>query len=290
MLIVTGATGLLGRLVVKHLLSHVPAERIGVSVRNAAVAADLARHGIRVRVADYADPHSLLGAFEGAERILLVSGNVSATGGDLLGQHRNVIEAAKTVGAERLLYTSQFSASATSVFLPGREHAATEQMLEDSGLRWTSLRHGYYANSAYMLNRVGFECGKLRGPKDGKVAWTTHEDLAEADALLLAGKVQFDGPTPPLTGNEALDLADLAALAAEILGRPVSREVVTEEAAASALRLVGLPEPTIEILLSYYRAAEAGEFAAVDPTLGQLLGRPTSSMRDFLAGKLREAA
>lgn len=288
MLIVTGATGQLGKLVVRALLARVPAERIGVSVRDPAKAADLADLGVRVRRADFAEPETLRAAFEGAERILLVSSNAAASGGDTLAQHRAAIAAAKAAGVRRLLYTSQMSASAESHFPPGRDHAATELMLADSGLAWTSLRHGFYAQSALAMHGAGFASGRLVGPPDGKVAWTTHEDLAEADALLLAGLAEeIDGPTPPLTAAEALDLADLAEMATRILGRPVTRETVTEEDFRAGALKQGLPAPVVEILLGRHRASQAGEFAPPDSTLARLLGRPPRAMRGFLEEKLR---
>ncbi|MBA8680994.1 hypothetical protein [Stenotrophomonas tumulicola] len=141
-----------------------------------------------------------------------------------------------------------------------------------------------------MMNQVGFTSGALTGPADGKVAWTMHDDLAAVDALLLAGKAQFDGPTPPLTGDAALDLADLAALATDLLGRSIVRKVVTQEVMASALRSSGMPESTVQIVLGYFHAAEAGEFATVDPTLAHLLGRPAATLRSYLETKLQNTS
>lgn len=286
MLIVTGATGQLGRLVVSHLLAHVPASRIGVSVRDSTKATDLAELGVRVRKADYGDPDSLIAAFEGAERILMVSSNAAATGGDTLEQHRTAIDAARKAGATRILYTSQMSASPSSHFPPGRDHAATERMLAESGLAWTALRHGFHAASALMMNRQGFEAGRIVAPEDGKVAWTTHDDLAAADAALLAGVAVIDGPTPPLTAGETLDLIDLAALASEILGRPILRDYVTDDEMRERAVARGVPEMVVRIMMGYYAAARAGEFAPLNGTLARLIGRAPQTMRSFLRENL----
>ncbi|RVV97917.1 SDR family oxidoreductase [Mesobaculum littorinae] len=284
MLIVTGGTGQLGRRIVDHLRTLVSADRIGISTRDPAQAADLARAGIRVRRGDYDDPASLRHAWEGAERVLLVSSNTAARGGDPLAQHRMAIDVARELGVERLLYTSQISASPNSQFPPGRDHAATEAMLAKSGLPWTALRHGFYAASALGMNARGFAQGTLSGPEDGKVAWTTHDDLAEVDARLLAGEETIDGPTPPLTGAEALDLADLARLASDVTGRDIAREVIPEEEMARRARQNGVPGGAIAIMTGYFRAARAGEFDRPDPTLARLLGRDPVPMRDVLAG------
>ncbi|QEW20006.1 Quinone oxidoreductase 2 [Marinibacterium anthonyi] len=284
MLIVTGATGKLGRKIVDHLLTLVPAHRIGVSTRAPDEVEALAELGVRVRQGTYDDADSLRHAWQGAERILLVSSNAAAKGGDPLAQHRTAIDVAQELGVARLLYTSQISAAAEALFPPGRDHAATEAMLAGSGLAWTALRHGFYASSAMEMHRRGFEAGKLVAPEDGKVAWTAHDDLAEADARLLAGEEDIDGPTPPLTGTETLDLADLARLASDVTGQDITREVVPEEEVEQGARAKDLPEGAIAVMLGYYRAARAGEFDRVDPTLARLLGRKPATMREVLAG------
>ena len=286
MLIVTGATGELGSRVVEHLLTHVPADRIGVSVRDPAKASALTEKGVRVRHGDYTDADSLRSAFEGAERLLMVSSNAAATGSDPQAQHRTVIDIAKEVGVSRLLYTSQISCAPDSQFFPARDHAATEAMLAGSGLAWTALRHGFYAASGRMMNQRGFDSGVLAAPEDGKVSWTTHDDLAAADAALLAGIEEIDGPTPPLTGAEALDLADLAGMAAEIFGRPVTRKVVGDDEMRETMRARDMPDGAVDFMMSYFLAARAGEFATVDPTLERLLGRKPQTMRSFLEGAL----
>lgn len=286
MLVVTGATGQLGRGVVNYLRTLVPAGRIGISTRDPERVAHLAEAGIRVRRGSYDDAASLRHAWEGAERVLLISSNAAASGGDPLAQHRMAIDVAREIGVGRLLYTSQISASPNSQFPPGRDHAATETMLAESGLAWTALRHGFYAESAVRINVHGFARGVLSGPADGRVAWTTHEDLAEADARLLAGQEVFDGATPPLSGSESLDLVDLARRASEVIGRHVAREVLSEEAFERSAQQNGLPKSTIGIMLGYFRAARAGEFDRPGPTLARLLGRDPVSMQDVLTRAL----
>ena len=153
MIIVTGATGQLGRLIVEKLVGLVPPNQIGVSVRDPKKATDLQALGVRVRQGDFNDAAGLRYAFEGATQVLMVSSNARASGGDPLAQHRTAISAAKAVGARRIVYTSQMAASAASAFPPAQDHAATEVMLSQCGLAWTALRHGFYAESGLMLGR-----------------------------------------------------------------------------------------------------------------------------------------
>jgi uncharacterized protein YbjT (DUF2867 family) len=286
MLIVTGASGQLGKRIVKQLLLILPPDQIGVSVRNPEMAKDLSRSGVRVRRGDYDDPASLRTAWEGATRILLISSNAAAHGGDPLRQHADAIGIACELAVERVLYTSQISSSPTSRFPPGRDHAATEQMLERSGLAWTALRHGFYASSLIALNAAGFRNADLVAPEDGKISWTTHDDLAAADALFLAGREVVDGPTDPLTASEAFDLFDIAQLSEEITGHPYKRTTISDDEMTDKARQTGVPEASITFMLGYFRAARAGEFSAVHPALARILQRAPLTMRDTLSANL----
>jgi uncharacterized protein YbjT (DUF2867 family) len=286
MIVVTGANGRLGRGVVEGVLQRAGAPNVGVSVRDPAKAADLAARGVRVRRGDFADADSLPAAFEGASQLLLVSSNARAIGGDTLAQHRAAIAAARAAGVKRVVYTSHMAASSRSEFSPMHDHAATEELLRESGLAWTSLRNGFYASAGIMWLGDAPASGVLEVPADGKVSWTAHADLAEAAAIVLTSPGRFDGPTPPLTAPEALSMGDLAALVAELTSQPVRRAVITEDELGAKLSARGLPPETARIFLGFYRASRNGEFQAVDPTLEQLLGRKPLSMRSLLRDKL----
>ena len=281
MIIVTGATGQLGRGIVEQLLKRVAPNRIGASVRDPVKADDLVAMGVRVRRGDYTDRASLDHAFEGAEQVVIVSSNARASGGDPLAQHRTAIDAAVAAGARRVVYTSHMAASSTSAFPPMHDHAATEAMLAECGIAWTALRNGFYAASGLMLTGDALTTGTIEAPADGKVAWTAHADLAEAAALILADG-GYDGPTPPLTGSESLDLADIAVIASEVLGQPVTRSVSTDEALRMTMTARGVPEPAIRITLGLYAASRAAEFGPADPTLERLLGRRPITMRALI--------
>ena len=287
MIVVTGATGKLGRAIVEQLVRRVGPAQIGASVRDPGKAQDLASEGVRVRAGDFADPESLRRSFEGAGQVLVVSSNAAQHGGDTLGQHRNAIEAARAVGARRIVYTSHMAVGPASAFPPMHSHMATEEMLADCGLAWTALRNGFYAESAIGFMGDAPKTGVVAAPEDGQVAWTAHADLAEGAAVILADEGRFDGPTPPLTGSAALDLAALAGIASNVLGRPVRHQVVTEDALRAKLTERGAPPQVADILVGFYRASRAGEFAAIDPALQRLLGREPTTMQEVLAASLR---
>lgn len=290
MIVITGANGQLGRGIVEHLLERVPASSVGVSVRDPGKAAALAERGVRVRNGDFADAESLPNAFEGATQLLLVSSNARAVGGDTLAQHRAAIAAARTAGVKRVVYTSHMAASSRSEFSPMHDHAATEELLRESGLAWTSLRNGFYASAGIMWLGDAPTSGLLEVPADGKVSWTTHADLAEAAAIVLTTPGRFDGPTPPLTASEALSMGDLADIASELTPQPVRRAVITEDELRAKLSARGLPEAALRVFLGFYRASRDGEFQTVDPTLERLLGRKPLGMRTLLQNELRASS
>ncbi|MBV9750769.1 MAG: NAD(P)H-binding protein [Acetobacteraceae bacterium] len=284
MIVVTGASGQLGRAVIEGLLSRMPADRIVASVRDPAKAAALAEKGVHVRAGDFAKPDGLATAFAGAEQVLVVSVDQLGESGRRLS--RTAIEATRAAGARRVLYTSHMGTNADSPF---NDHAAIEAFLAEAGMPFTSLRHGFYAESAFYLIGRGFDAGEIRAPEDGPVSWTARADLAEADGIVLAEEGRLDGITPSLTAPEAFTMADLAAIASELTGREIKRVIVSDEEWLDAKVAEGMPAPMADMLLGAYRAARRGDFAAVDPTLEALLGRRPQTMRDVLAGILKPA-
>ena len=284
MIIITGATGQLGSQIVDHLLRRVPAETIGVSVRDPRRAAGLAARGVRVRRGDFTDPGSLAGAFEGATQVLIIS--ASETGGKAVAAHAAAADAARTAGAERILYTSHQGASSGSLFAPMSDHAAAEQYLAATGVPFTALRNGFYASTIPHLLGRALETGELVAPADGPVSWTAHADLAEAAAIILAGQAQFDGPTPPLTAPDALDLDGIAGILAKLTGRTVNRVVADDDEWTAGLTGHGVPEAQAAMLLGMFHASRRDEFAVTGPALGDLLGRPATPVSSFLEGAL----
>jgi NAD(P)H dehydrogenase (quinone) len=288
MIIVTGANGQLGRAIIERLLTRVPSEQIGVSVRDPYKAQALTQQGVRVRQGNFADPASLVHAFEGATQVLIVSSDSSGEEGIRL--HRAAIDAAKQVGAGRILYTSHMGSSPTSLFSPMIDHAATEALLQASGIPFTSLRNGFYASSAAWLLGNAAQTGELVAPADGPVSWTAHADLAEVAALALSEQGILDSITPPLTAAEAIDLDGIAAIASELTGRPIRRIVVPDDQYQASLTAYGLPQQRIAMTMGIFHASRRGEFNRVDPTLARLIGHPTIPLRDALKTVISQSA
>jgi len=280
MIVITGATGALNGATVDHLLDRMPASEIIVAVRDTAKAQRFADRGVAVRRGDYADPDSLPDAFQGADQLLLVS--ASDPGADAVSLHRTAIQAAVTAQVGRILYTSHQGAAADTPFGPGRDHAATEQLLAESGIAWTSLRNGFYAHSLNWLMGPWRETGVISVPADGPVSWTAREDAAEAAAVILASNGAYEGPTT-LTASTAPTFQDIAVIATQITGRDVQSVVMDQDKWLAAQVAAGQQEFVARFLLGMYQAAHQGYFAGVDPLLGNLLGREPRTVHDLLA-------
>jgi len=280
MIIVTGATGALNGATVDHLLDRMPAEEIVVAVRDPAKAQRFTDRGVAVRRGDYADPDSLPAAFEGADQLMLVSS--SDPGAGAVSLHHTAIDAAVAVGVGRILYTSHQGAAPDTPFGPGRDHAATERLLAESGVPWTSLRNGFYAHSLGWLTGPWRETGVITVPADGPVSWTAREDAAEAAAVILASNGAYDGPTT-LTARAAPTFADVAATASELTGRTIRLSVLGQDEWLAAQVAAGQKEFMARFTLGMYQAAHNGFFAGTDPLLATLLDREPRTVADVLA-------
>ncbi|MFD1722828.1 NAD(P)H-binding protein [Amnibacterium endophyticum] len=280
MIVITGATGALNGATADRLLQSVPPGDLAVVTRDPAKAERFAAAGVEVRRGDYADPGSLPAAFAGADRLLLVSSN--DPGADAVALHRTAVDAAAEARVGRVLYTSHQGASPDTPFGPGRDHAATEQLLAASGLPWTSLRNGFYAHSLGWLLGPWRETGEVVVPGDGPVSWTSREDAAEAAAAILLSEHPADGPVT-LTAPAAPTFEEVAAAAAEATGRPVGFRVVDEDRWLADQVAAGRPEPVARFTLGMYRAAAGGWFAGTSPVLGELLGRQPRRFREQLS-------
>ncbi|MEW1693102.1 NAD(P)H-binding protein [Streptomyces sp. NPDC091265] len=199
-----------------------------------------------MRQGSYEDPAALRHSFEGAEQVLLVSSNDPHA--DAVALHRVGIDAAVAAGARRILYTSHQGAGADTPFHPARDHAATEQLLADSGISWTALRNGFYAHSLSWLLGPWQQTGTITAPADGPVSWTDRADAAEAAAVILAGDQAFDGPVT-LTACQAVTFGKSARLRRGSRdGRPPGFDPARYKASTCARHRRRPPHPTTLVI------------------------------------------
>ncbi|MEY9851208.1 NAD(P)H dehydrogenase (quinone) [Leifsonia sp. EB41] len=279
-IVVTGATGHLGRLTVDALLDRgVPAADIRALGRSAERLAPLAARGVQTAVIDFGKPETLDAAFAGADALLLVSGSEV---GQRIPQHRNAIDAAVRAGVGRIVYTSAPHADDTDLVL-APEHAETEKLLAASGLPVTVLRNNWYTENYTGQVDVASATGELVGSAaTGRVASASRKDYAEAAAVVLTTD-GHDGAVYELAGDVAWTFDDLAAVIGELLGRPVAYRSVTPEEHGAALREAGLDEGTAGFVVALDGNIRDGALADATETLSELIGRPTTPLAAGLA-------
>jgi NAD(P)H dehydrogenase (quinone) len=272
MIVVTGATGHLGKLVVEGLLEKLPADQVVAAVRSPEKAGGLAARGVEVRRADYADPDSLATALKGADKVLLVSGSEV---GRRVAQHQAVIEAAAQAGVRHLVYTSAPKAT-TSPLVLAPEHKATEELIHASGLPATILRNNWYNENYADVIKQAAETGSFAGSAgDGRVASATRADYAAAAVAVLTG-AGHEGKTYELTGDVAWSSADLAAEIGRATGREITYADLPADEHAQVLTQAGLPEPVVGLLVALDANIKDGLLAETTGDLRALTGRPST--------------
>jgi NAD(P)H dehydrogenase (quinone) len=281
-IVVTGATGHLGTLVIEELLAKVPADQVVAAVRDVDKAAPLAARGVELRLADYDAPDTLTGAFRPGDVVLLISGNEV---GRRVPQHTAVIDAAKAAGVARLAYTSVLGGPAAD-FLLAAEHQATEQAILDSGLTYTFLRHGWYTDTYTAQIPVQLEHGVVGSAGEGRIASASRADFAAADAAVLVGDGHED-TAYELSGDTAWSLADYAAELSRQTGRDITYTDVPVDVLEGILVNAGLPEAMAHIIADIDASGIArGLLAGTTPDLHHLIGRPTTPLADSIATAL----
>ena len=274
MLAITGASGQLGRLVIKQLLTQVPAGELVAVVRNPAKVADLAQAGVQVRVADYNDQAALAVAFSGVEKVLLIS---SSEVGQRVSQHRQVIEAAKQAEVKLIAYTSLLHATSSPLGLAA-EHVETEQLLAKSGIPFVLLRNGWYSENYLASLPPALQHGVLIGSAgEGKISAATRADYAAAAAKVLTLDNQ-KGKVYELAGDHGWTLTELADEVSKQTGTPLRYQNLSEADFKAALLGAGLPEWLAAMLADSDTGASKGGLFDEQHQLSQLIGRPTETL------------
>jgi NAD(P)H dehydrogenase (quinone) len=280
-LVVTGAAGSLGKLVVQQLVAQGAAERVVAVTRRTAALADFAAQGVKVRAGDFDDPASLEAAFAGVSRALVISTDALDKPGHRVVQHETAFKALAALGATHISYTSIVSPIGSRILL-SKDHAASEAALARTGVPFTVLRNNVYSQMMLDGAKRALASGKLVDARgNGKVAYVSREDVAAvAAAVLLApppGSQLLD-----VTGPESPSGSDVARLISEIGGRPVEHQSIPLEALVDGMVQHGLPRPMAEIYASFDAGFAAGEAASVSDTVERLTGKKPESLGDFL--------
>ena len=279
--IVTGASGQLGRLVIDQLLATVPASEVTAVARDRAKVADLAARGVTIAVADYNSPESFDGLLRAGDRVLLISGNEMHL--DRAAQHKTVLDAAVKAGVALFAYTSVLGLQGGPV---NDDHRATEDAIRASGIPYSLLRNSLYHEMATMNIPAALEHGALvRAAGEGRLASASRADYAAAAAAVLTGN-GHENTVYELSGDTAWSFAEFADEVSKQSGRHVPYHAVTGEQYAAILSAAGLPDPLPHLMAGIDASIAAGELALTTGDLSRLAGRPTTPIADAIAAAL----
>lgn len=281
-ILITGATGVVGKGTIEHLLKKgFPASQIVGLARNAEKAEELLAKGIEIRIGDYFDYNSLLRAFEGIDKVMLISAH-SFT--DRFTQHYNAITAARQAGVKHIVYMSIMRKEGSGFIMPEvtESDIFSEQTLRASGVDYTLLFHPpftevlpfYYGFKPYQ-NGLKLPEGK------GKMAPTTRDELAEAHAVILS-QPGHENKTYTLSGNEAISFADIAQILSDVKGEPVPYTIITAQEYNDLRSAEGIPAHLTGFVTDWVVAINSGEYDYQPGDLERLLGRKTATFREFI--------
>ncbi len=280
-LLVTGASGNLGRRVIELLLDA-NVGNIIATTRTPEKLADLSAKGVVVRHADFDDPGTLGAAFAGVDRLLLVSTDTMDVPGHRIEQHQNAVKAAEAAGVSHVVYTSLMNPGLDSPVFLAPDHRATEAALSASKMGWTVLRENLYAEN--LIGSIGqaIPTGQLfSAAGDGKAAYITREDCARAAAAALASS--FTGKqTLDITGPESLSQYEVAAIASQITGQTITYIPLELEILIQGMVGAGVPRPMAEAFSTFDVAIAQGKLDGVTTVVEELTGRKPISVADFL--------
>ena len=276
---VTGATGQLGQLIIEGL-KKAGQDKIVALARSPEKIEDA---GVEARKADYDAPQTLAPALAGVDTLMLVSGSEI---GKRAAQHRNIIDAARTAGVRRIVYTSLLHADTSPLTDLAAEHVETEAMLKASGLVTTILRNGWYTENYMASVPPAVANGAFYGAAgEGRIASAARADYARAAVAVLTG-AGHDGATYELAGSPAYTLADLAAEISRQTGKDIPYVNLPEADYAKALEGAGLPAPVAAVYAGFDAGAAQGALDADGAALAGLIGRPSTPLADSVKAAL----
>ncbi len=278
---ISGAGGKLGRLAAEYVLERLSPSEVVLVTRDTAALSDLAARGAQVRHGDFDQPDTLPAAFSGAERLLIIS-----TGdlGRRVPQHKSAVDGAVKAGVVHVAYTSVPNPTPENPAMVVGEHSATEQAIEDSGLAWTMLRMGLYAEFQVPPGANAVASGRLvHNAGDGRTAYLSRADCAAAaGAWLVDGG--HEGVAFTVTGPELLSQADVAGLLSAVTGRPVEAVAVGDDEFIAGLIAAGVPETMAPGFATWGQAIRKGALNAQTSVVEDLTGRAPRTLREVLTG------
>jgi len=279
-ILVTGASGVVGRHTLLHLLREKPADQLVGLVRDLSKGEDLATNGIELHQGDYLDPESLDRAFVGIDKLMLTATHAFT---DRNTAHANAIDAAVGAGVKHLVAMPIMRKPDSSFTMKEitAEDIFTKKKILSSGLAYTFAEHPpFLDNIHFYIGQKAHETGVLVPAGDGKFTAATRDDLGAAHAAILAGS-GHEGKTYRLTGNPAISFADIATILSDVTGKYVPSEGITEEAYTKIKSAEGWPPFVVDFARGWVHWMNTGEWEEETDDLENLIGRKPTSPADF---------
>ena len=280
MILITGASGQMGGVVIRQLLTRIPAGQIAGLARDAVKAEPLKAQGIDIRIGDYDDPGSLDKAMRGVDKVLLIAGTDEHK---RVGQHQNVVDAAKRAGVQRLAYTSRDlknrDALANKLMIG---HFQTEDLIKASGLNHIIFRNILYMD--FIVGVVGknvLETGIQLSAGAGRVAYALRDELGEAMAYVLLDG-DWNDTTYRFTNSQSYSFAEVAAALSELSGKRIQYTPIETSAFEARMTERGAPAFLSQRLSGFLTDIGNGQEDHVSPDLAHFLGRQPASLEEGL--------
>lgn len=283
-ILVTGASGKFGRAVIHHLLTTyaVPAKQIIAATRRPENLADLAAKGVTVRAADFDGEAGLPQAFAGATRVLIVSTDALDRPGRRLEQHLRAVAAAKAAGVSHIVYTSMMHPDAQSPIGFATDHRGTEEAIKATGISYTILRNAWYMENLLMSLPSALASGQWYvASGKGKTAHAARDDQARTAAAVLASG-STENAVHNVTGPEALDADETAALVSEAVGKPLAVVHVTPDQLQAGMIAAGVPDFLAPVFVSFDVNALQDRAGTLSDAVARLSGSKPQTLRQWL--------
>ena len=283
-ILITGATGNFGRATINFLLKKgIPAISISAFIRDAAKATDLKSKGVVLKTGDYDDYSSMVNAFKGTDKLLLISGSDVAK---RTIQQMNAVKAAKEAGVKHIIYTSfqrRNETASSPIALVAEAHIKTEKWLKESGIEYTIMKNNLYLDGlpGFIGDKI-LETGVIYQPAgDGKTAYVLRNDMAEAAAHILATD-GHENKEYDITSDKAYTYSDIASILSQLTGKTIKYVSPSKEEFIKTLSAAGVPMQYVQIFAAFADAIKQGEFDKTSSALEKLIGRKPTSLEDFL--------
>ncbi len=280
MILITGATGNLGKSAIDFLLKEVQPEQVAALVRDPKKAEALQSREVQLRQGDYEDYDSLLKAFKGVKKLLFIS--TSVTGEDRNRQHSNVVKAAKEAGVQHVYYTSIVNPSPDATFGATPGHFFTEEQIKKSGMTYTFFRNNLYMDLIPMLTANAAETGELYfAAGEQRAGFVLREDIAEG---IVRTMLSEEGKNQEFTisSPQPYSFYDVGVALSKAAGKPVKYIPIPTQSMEEGMKGAGVPAPVIEITVNMADALQKGEFDHTDSTLARLLDREPVDLETFI--------